>query len=116
MRLVLGGSGQKEGVGLKEYGILVIDTDGKITRNDTLKGAYAGADRFIAEPSILNGNLSDQLNSIEFAEYFDLQIPTSPICQACPELGVCGGGMPTHRWSEERDMTTPRSSALTSSS
>ena len=29
---ILGGSGQKEGVGLNEYGIIVIDTDGKITR------------------------------------------------------------------------------------
>ena len=107
MRLVLGGSGQKEGVGLNEYGILVIDTDGTVTRNDTLKGAYAGADRFVAEPSILTCDLSEQLNSAEFAEYFDLQIPTSPTCQACPELGVCGGGMPTHRWSEEGGYANP---------
>ena len=107
MRLVLGGSGQKEGVGLNEYGILVIDTDGMITRNDTLKGAYPGGDRFIAEPSILNGNLGEQLDGAEFAQYFDLQLPTSLICQACPELGVCGGGMPAHRWSEEQGYDNP---------
>jgi uncharacterized protein len=107
VRLVLGGSGQKEGVGLNEYGILVIDSDGTVTRNDTLKGAYAGADRFVGEPSILAGDLNEQLNSAEFAEYFDLQIPTSPTCQACPELGVCGGGMPTHRWSEEGGYANP---------
>jgi uncharacterized protein len=107
IRLVLGGSGQKEGVGLNEYGILVIDTDGKITRNDTLKGAYSGGDRFVSEPSIVDGELRDYLSSPEFVEYFDLQLPTSPICSACPELGVCGGGMPAHRWSEERGYANP---------
>jgi uncharacterized protein len=107
IRLILGGSGQKEGVGLNEYGIVVIDTDGKITRNDTLKGAYSGGDRFVSEPSIVNGRLQDYLSSAEFVDYFDLQIPTSPICQACPELGVCGGGMPAHRWSEERGYANP---------
>jgi uncharacterized protein len=28
MRLILGGEGRKEGVGLTDYGIIVIDTDG----------------------------------------------------------------------------------------
>ena len=107
MRLVLGGRGQKEGIGLNEYDILVIDTDGTVTRNDTLKGAYAGADRFASAPSLLNGDLSKELERAEFSEYFDLQIPTSPICQACPELGVCGGGMPTHRWSEQNGYANP---------
>jgi uncharacterized protein len=107
IRLILGGSGQKEGIGLNEYGIVVIDTDGKITRNDTLKGAYSGGDRFASEPCIVNGRLQEYLSSSEFVEYFDLQIPTSPICQACPELGVCGGGMPAHRWSEERAYANP---------
>lgn len=107
IRLILGGNGQKEGVGLNEYGILVIDTDGKITRNDTLKGAYSGGDRFVSEPSIVGGRLQEYLSSAEFVEYFDLQIPTSPICQSCPELGVCGGGMPAHRWSDEHGYANP---------
>ena len=63
IRLILGGSGQKEGVGLNEYGIVVIDTDGKITRNDTLKGAYSGGDRFVSEPSIVGGKLQEYLSS-----------------------------------------------------
>lgn len=107
MRLVLGARGQKEGVGLNEYGIVVIDTDGTVTRNDTLKGAYAGADRFAAAPSLLSSDLSAELERPEVVEYFDLQIPSSPICQACPELGVCGGGMPAHRWSEENGYANP---------
>ena len=106
-RLVLGGHGIKEGLGVEEYGILVIDTDGRITRNDTLKSAYPGADRFDLERSILNRDLLHQLASPEVDDYFGLQHPTSPICHSCTELGVCGGGMPTHRWSAERGYANP---------
>lgn len=108
MRLLLGAGGQKEGVGLNEFGIIVIDTDGAITRNDTLKVAYSGADRFVSAPSVLsNRTIMEQIEGGEFAEYFELQIPTSPICQACSELHVCGGGMPAHRWSEDRGYVNP---------
>jgi uncharacterized protein len=107
MRLVLGGCGQKEGVGLNEFGIIVIDTDGTITRNDTLKVAYSGGDRFNSTPSILKGAIIEQIEGDEFSEYFDLQIPTSPICQSCPELNICGGGMPAHRWSDDRGYSNP---------
>lgn len=107
IRLILGGRGRKEGVGHDEYGILVIDTDGRVTRNDTLKVAYPGADRFQLERSILSRELLDQLASTELDEYFALQRPTSPVCHACPELAVCGGGMPAHRWSSENGYSNP---------
>ena len=107
IRLILGGHGLKEGVGVEEYGILVIDTDGHITRNDTLKSAYPGADRFQLERSILNRDLLAQLASPEIDDYFGLQNPSSSTCRNCPELGVCGGGMPTHRWSAENGYANP---------
>lgn len=107
IRLILGGRGRKEGIGQDEYGILVIDTDGRITRNDTLKVAYPGADRFQLERSIVNRDLLDQLAGTEIDEYFALQIPTSPTCRACPELTVCGGGMPAHRWSAKNGYSNP---------
>jgi uncharacterized protein len=107
IRLILGGRGRKEGIGQDEYGILVIDTDGCITRNDTLKVAYPGADRFQLERSILNRDLIGQLDGEEFDQYFALQHPASPICQACPELTVCGGGMPAHRWSAKNGYSNP---------
>ncbi len=47
IKLVLGGSGTKDGVGLTNYGVLIIDTDGSITKNDTLKSSFDGADRFL---------------------------------------------------------------------
>ena len=107
MRLVLGGRGHKEGVGAAEYGILVIDTDGTITRNDTLKVAFGGADRFQIQPNILAGDLILRLSDPEFETYFELQTPSSPICGSCPELGVCGGGMPAHRWSAKGGYANP---------
>jgi uncharacterized protein len=107
MRLILGGSGRKEGVGLNDYGILVVDTDGKIMRNDTLKVAYAGADHFESERSIIDGDLLELVSTPAFQGYFNLQVPSSPICQSCPELQICGGGMPAHRWSADRGYSNP---------
>lgn len=107
VRLILGGRGRKEGVGPDEYGILVIDTDGRITRNDTLKVAFPGADRFQLERSILDRDLLAHFASTELDEYFALQYPTSPACRVCPELTVCGGGMPAHRWSAKEGYANP---------
>jgi len=107
MRLILGGWSRKEGVGPNEYGILVVDTDGTITRNDTLKVAYAGADRFNVQYSILRTDLLSLINTGEMGDYFRLQAPTSPVCRRCPELAVCGGGMPAHRWSRDHEYDNP---------
>ena len=107
MRLILGGRGHKEGVGLTEYGIVVIDTDGTITKNDTLKVAYAGGDRFDISRFITKSDLLDVLRADDFSSYYTLQEPTSPLCRACPELNVCGGGMPAHRFSDDRGYNNP---------
>ena len=107
MRLILGGQGRKEGVGLTDYGILVIDTDGSVTKNDTLKAAYGEADRFRQPWSILNRNLLAQLQHSEFERYHALQRPSSPACLVCSDLAVCGGGMPAHRWSDETGYDNP---------
>ena len=103
LRLIMGGSASKEGLGTTDYGILVIDTDGRINKNDTLKVARRGADRFEQEPwSILSDNLLDIVQSPSYLDYFSQQQPTAAICRTCPELHVCGGGMVAHRWSDER--------------
>lgn len=107
MRLILGGRGQKEGVGLTEYGIVVIDTDGTLTKNDTLKAAHAGSDRFVAPRRITDGGLVQFLGEEQVSTYYALQEPSSPICLACPDLNVCGGGMPTHRWSHDNGYSNP---------
>ncbi|MDT4292352.1 cyclophane-forming radical SAM/SPASM peptide maturase YhhB [Methylomonas sp. MO1] len=107
IRLALGGLGLKEGVGVTDFGIAVIDTDGSVTKNDTLKSSYKGADRFLEHWNIHTHRLVDIFASDEFAHAHALQRPSSLICQACPELRICGGGMPLHRWKSDSEYDNP---------
>jgi len=107
MKLLLGGSGTKDGVGLTDFGVLIIDTDGSINKNDTLKSSFNGADRFKQKWSVHTHKLRDVLNSSEYAEYHVLQRPTSVICKECPELKICGGGMTLHRWRDDSGYDNP---------
>jgi len=107
IKLLLGGKGTKDGVGLTNYGVLIIDTDGSITKNDTLKSSFDGADRFSSNWSVHTHDLREVLASEEFAEYHASQRPSSKICLACPELNVCGGGMALHRWRDDNGYDNP---------
>lgn len=107
VKLVLGGTGTKEGVGLNDYRMLVIDTDGSITKNDTLKSSFDGADRFKEPWSVHTHRLPNLIESADFSESVAMQRPSNPTCLACPELSVCGGGMILHRWSDENGYDNP---------
>jgi uncharacterized protein len=107
LKLLLGGKSRKEGVGLNSYGILVIDTDGSVNKNDTLKSSFADADRFGAHWSVLTDNLSEVVGTKEFEDYHRSQLPTAPVCLSCQDLAVCGGGMPAHRWSRDNGFANP---------
>lgn len=107
LKLMLGGNAQKEGIGTADYGILVIEPDGRIEKNDTLKVAHAAADRFDRPWSVLKDTLEDVLSSAAFDAYYRQQRPISAICSACPDLGVCGGGMVAHRWSAQNGFDNP---------
>lgn len=107
IKLVLGGFGTKDGAGLTDYGVLVIDTDGSIAKNDTLKSSFSGADRFAQKWSVFTHSLSEVFNSSEYAEYHLSQQPSSSVCLSCPELKVCGGGMTLHRWRNENGYDNP---------
>ena len=106
MKLELGGSGVKEGVGLTDYGILVIDTDGAIKKNDTLKSSSLG-DGFGTNWNIHTDLLANVASSQEFRDYHLAQRPSSPACLRCPMLRTCGGGMLTHRFAEGRGYDNP---------
>jgi uncharacterized protein len=106
MRLLLGGVGVKEGVGLTDFGILVIDTDGSIKKNDTLKSSPL-SDTFDSKWHIGRDDLAAIANSAEFTAYHRAQRPTAPQCQSCSLLKVCGGGMLTHRYKEDTGYDNP---------
>jgi uncharacterized protein len=107
LKALLGGHVSKEGLGLSDFGILIVDTDGTLTKNDTLKSSYEGADRFEAKWNIRDGRLYERLQSEEFQAYRMLQRPTASECLACPLLNVCGGGMTLHRWKAGNGFDNP---------
>jgi uncharacterized protein len=107
LKLLLGATAKKEGVGISNFGIVVIDTDGSIRKNDTLKSVGKSSDHFQSDWSVLTHRLDDVVNTAEFEEYHATQRPSSAICKSCPEFGVCGGGMPLHRWSDDNGFDNP---------
>jgi uncharacterized protein len=107
LKLILGGLARKEGVGLSDYGIVIIDTDGSINKNDTLKSTQSAADVFSSHWSVLEHSLHDVVNTSEFEAYHIAQHPSSAVCQSCSDLAVCGGGMPAHRWRKENGFDNP---------
>ncbi len=107
VKLLLGGAARKEGVGVSDYGIVVIDTDGTISKNDTLKSTADAGDSFAQGWSLMRDRLVDVVNTSEFSRYHASQRPTSANCRACNNLAVCGGGMPTHRFSAEGGLDNP---------
>ena len=107
IKLSMGGSGVKEGLGQTEYGIAIIETNGLIAKNDTLKSSFDGADKFNSQWSVHSHRLSEVFNTAEFASYHSLQKPSSDLCLSCKHLAVCGGGMPLHRWKPETGYKNP---------
>jgi uncharacterized protein len=107
LKLLLGGMARKEGVGLADYGILIVNTDGSVSKNDTLKSAGKSADQFERPWSILEHALQEVVSSPEFELYHAAQRATARACLTCPELAVCGGGMQTHRWSAASGFDNP---------
>ncbi|MDP3515550.1 MAG: cyclophane-forming radical SAM/SPASM peptide maturase YhhB [Pseudohongiella sp.] len=107
VRLALGQTGIKEGLGDNNYGILIIETDGSITKNDTLKSAFNGADKFDNKWHLKSDALSSVISSDEFKNYHSMQRPSSTICNQCSFLPICGGGMPLHRWKAGTNFDNP---------
>jgi uncharacterized protein len=103
LRVLLGGTASKEGLGITNFGILIIDTDGTLMKNDTLKSAFNGADRFETFSNISDTNLTDFVKTKSFQNYCQMQRPSSGQCLTCPNLNLCGGGMILHRWKKETE-------------
>jgi uncharacterized protein len=107
LKLLLGGSGTKEGIGRTDFGIVIVDTDGSIRKNDTLKTAFRGADHFEYPWSVHTHRLTDITHAPEFVTYYAMQRPTAAACLACPELSICGGGMSVNRWRDDNGYDNP---------
>ena len=107
VKLMLGGTATKEGMGQDPSAIVIIDTDGTVTKNDTLKSTADGADRYPERWSVHSHSLQEVARTAAFREHVEMQHPSAKQCQRCPELSICGGGMPLYRWSDERGFDNP---------
>lgn len=106
-KLALGAKPQKEGLGGSDFSIVVIDTNGKIKKNDTLKSSFDGADEFENSWSIFQDKLSDVVNTKIFQSYILNQSKGCYECLNCNIFHICGGGMPLHRWSKAKKYNNP---------
>jgi uncharacterized protein len=107
LKVLLGGVVSKEGMGITDFGIIIIDTDGTVMKNDTLKSSYNGADKFSKPINIKDGTLEEFLKTDEFKAYREMQKPRSSKCLNCPVLNICGGGMMLHRWKDDTGFDNP---------
>jgi uncharacterized protein len=106
-KLILGARNQKEGLGVSDFSIAIVDTDGSIAKNDTLKNSFDGADSFATKWNVLEDRLATIADTHEYRQYVSLQNPTSKICKSCKHLRVCGGGMSLYRWNQENGYDNP---------
>ncbi|MCY4463704.1 MAG: radical SAM protein [Albidovulum sp.] len=106
-RGLFGRKSTKEGTGNSLYSILVVETDGSIVKNDTLKNSYDGADQFNRNWSIMENSFAEVLMSDEFSRHKESQRANHATCRVCPWLSACGGGMLLHRWSDDSGYDNP---------
>jgi uncharacterized protein len=106
VKLVLGVSSSTEALGNPTVNYLIIDTDGNIQGNDSLR---------VCESKMCETSLN------VFEHGFDELVHGAPLlysvmtermvlcetCQRCPEVDVCGGGHMPHRYSRSTGFLNP---------
>ncbi|MYX29426.1 FxsB family radical SAM/SPASM domain protein [Streptomyces sp. SID8381] len=94
--LVLGGRSRTEGLGLEPVRYVVVETDGSIALDDTLRVARAGATRtglHVARDSFDRALAHPDVRARQSGA-----AALSAVCRACALLPVCGGGHHVHRY------------------
>jgi uncharacterized protein len=98
MHLLLGGTSSSEMVGLAPAQMVVIETDGSIAQEDTLRIAFNGA-----PATGLRVDHHPLDIALELPEIAARQIGKrglAPECRMCPVHRICGGGLYSHRYRE----------------
>jgi uncharacterized protein len=96
IQLVLGQSGEVEGLGLLPSTLVVVDTDGSIKQLDSLSSTYPGAADTGLD--VLSGTFDDALDHPTTVARQLGADALSPQCLACEVMEVCGGGLYPHRF------------------
>lgn len=105
LHLLLGGASDSEIVGLAPARMVVIETDGSVEQEDTLKAAYAGATQtglHVARDPLDAALMLPQIVARQVGAK-----ALSARCRECPVRAVCGGGLYSHRYREGTGFLNP---------
>jgi uncharacterized protein len=105
MQLLLGGPSGSEIVGLAPAQLVVVETDGSIQQEDTLKAAYAGASGTGLHVARDPLDAALRLPQIAARQIGDRALAAQ--CRSCPVRSVCGGGLYSHRYREGTGFLNP---------
>jgi uncharacterized protein len=94
--LLLGGRAGTESLGLEPVDIVTVDTDGSIEQSDVLKTAAEGAPA--TGLHLLTDSFDDAAAHPGVRARRAGRAALGAECQACPVVGVCGGGLYAHRY------------------
>jgi uncharacterized protein len=105
MQLLLGGLSESEVVGIAPARMVVIETDGSIAQEDTLRIAFDGAPA--TGLHVARHSLDTALELPEIAARQIGRRGLAAECRACPIERVCGGGLYSHRFREGTGFANP---------
>jgi uncharacterized protein len=105
MHLLLGGAADSEVVGLAPARMVVIETDGSIAQEDTLRVAFNGAPA--TGLHVARHSLDAALGLPEIAARQIGERGLAAECRACAIHRVCGGGLYSHRYREGTGFANP---------
>ena len=105
MQLLLGGTSSSEVVGLAPIQMMVIETDGSIAQEDTLRVAFDGAPA--TGLHVARNSLDTALGLPEIAARQIGERGLAAECRACDIRRVCGGGLYSHRYREGTGFANP---------
>ncbi|WIM97030.1 FxsB family cyclophane-forming radical SAM/SPASM peptide maturase [Actinoplanes oblitus] len=96
INLLLGGGSRSEQVGLSPVAVAVIETDGAVEQEDSLKSAYEGA--CATGANVLTDDLDTVLRHPGVAARQIGRDALADVCRSCPLHRVCGAGHYAHRY------------------
>ena len=96
MALLLGGTASSELVGLAPVDLVVVETDGSIELADSLKVSYEGAPA--TGMDVFRHSFADAARHESFRSLPQGRSGLGPVCNSCPLVHTCGGGLYAHRY------------------
>ena len=104
--MLRGGRPSTDAFGNPRMGYLILETDGTIHANDVLR--VCGDDFANSGLNVFEHDFDSlHLGSPLLQQLVERGMPLCATCQACPEVGICGGGHVPHRYARHNGFDNP---------